>query len=395
MMLRFLVLALFLPSVLTAQVPALRVQGFGDAVGVSMVMHRGYPAYPATALRGLDANVQTGPDGASVQLLGDTLRFHPLSPFFMTGDSIFQMVAPAYREGGIFYLPHQFFVEWLPRYYQGQIEYDDGTLRLTAAGRARARSLEKPDSARQQREPEPEVARSPPDRIVILDPGHGGRDPGKIGPGGVREKDVTLALALLLRDSLQKRDYEVHLTRTGDEHVPLAARPRMANEIKDGRPAAIFLSLHANSAATHTRGFETFFLSEARTEEERRVAEIENAAARFDDEGKAVLDELDVILNMLRNDYYLHASHALASAIQQQLGGFHPGPNRGVKQAGFLVLVGAFMPAVLVEVGFISNPEEARLLASEPFQMQLASSLTEAVERFFDAHEHLWKAEVR
>src|SRR5690606_42087182 len=176
--------------------------------------------------------------------------------------------------------------------------------------------------------------------------------------------------------------------------IALAERPRMANEWKAGRPAALFISIHANSATNPSvKGFETFFLSAARTEDERRVAEMENAAVEFEDGGEAVEShdqDLDWILNTLRNDFYLRASNDLAEVIQRKIGAIHPGPNRGVKQAGFRVLIGAFMPAVLVELAFISNREEAQLLGSATFQRRVSRALADAIDEFFRTHEHLW-----
>jgi N-acetylmuramoyl-L-alanine amidase len=231
-------------------------------------------------------------------------------------------------------------------------------------------------------------------RVVILDPGHGGADAGKIAANGLREKDVTLAIALRLASVLSERGYEVHLTRTRDALVPLDERPRMANRWKDDRPAALFLSIHANSAdSRHAVGFETFFLAEARTEEERRAAERENASVRFESGPAAPISELDYILNALRDDFYQRASNDLAQVVQEQFGAFHPGRDRGVKQAAFRVLLGARMPAILVEVGFLSNPREARLLSTVEFQRRLADGIAEAVDRFFDRHAHLLSRE--
>lgn len=223
--------------------------------------------------------------------------------------------------------------------------------------------------------------------VVVIDPGHGGRDPGTIGPGNVREKDVTLAVGLMLEEVLQARGYEVHLTRSDDRYIPLLERPRLANQWKADRPASLFLSLHANASRPSARGFETFFLSEARTEDERRVAEMENAAVEYDDDDNSATPGPESILRSLQNNYYMWASYDLAEVVQRRLAGAHPGPNRGVKQAGFLVLVGAFMPAVLVELGFVSDAREARLLASSDFQAELAETLADAVDEFFRARD--------
>jgi N-acetylmuramoyl-L-alanine amidase len=100
--------------------------------------------------------------------------------------------------------------------------------------------------------------------------------------------------------------------------------------------------------------------------------------------------DIDFILNNLRNDYYIRASHDLAGLVQDSFTGFHVGANRGVKQAGFRVLVGAFMPAVLIELGFISNPTEERLLGSAAFQGRAATAIADAVDRFFEKQADLW-----
>jgi N-acetylmuramoyl-L-alanine amidase len=215
-----------------------------------------------------------------------------------------------------------------------------------------------------------------------------------VGPGGIREKDVTLTISHRLARLLEERGYEVHLTRTVDTYVSLAERPRLANEWKGDRPVAVFLSIHANAAsAVSAHGFETFFLSEARTADERRVAEMENEAIRFDDHPPAMEEPgLDQILGTLRSDFLMRASHDLAAVVQENIAAFHPGPNRGVKRAGFHVLIGTIMPAVLVETAFISNREEARLLGSLSFQQKIAQGLADSVDAFFSRNEHLWEA---
>lgn len=226
-------------------------------------------------------------------------------------------------------------------------------------------------------------------RVVVIDAGHGGRDSGRIGPDGVREKDVTLKLAKRLGALLRRQGYEVHLTRTTDTLIALADRPRMANHWKAGRPASLFISIHCNAGVPGSRGFETYFLSDARTEDERRVAEMENAAAQYEEKHDESGSDVDRILNTLRNDYYIRASDDLAEIVQRRLARIEPGPDRGVKRAGFRVLVGAFMPAVLVETAFISDRREERLLASASFQRELVSALGDAVDAFFASHPRL------
>lgn len=229
--------------------------------------------------------------------------------------------------------------------------------------------------------------------LVVIDAGHGGVDPGARGPRGTREKDVTLAVALALAEELRRDPgLEVRLTRTTDTLVALRDRTRLANRWRaaggQGDRPAVFMSIHANAHRdVGTRGFETYFLSDAKTADAKRVAEMENAAQSFEEPTDAPPDELSFILTDLRQNRYVHESSSWAEMIQRRLRAAHPGPNRGVKQAGFVVLDGAFMPAVLVELAFISNAREERLLAERALQREFAVSLAAAVRDYFDRQE--------
>jgi N-acetylmuramoyl-L-alanine amidase len=228
-----------------------------------------------------------------------------------------------------------------------------------------------------------------PRRLVVIDAGHGGVDPGARGPGGAREKDITLAVARRLAALLREdRSLEVRLTRDRDTLIALRDRPRMANRWRGeggrGDRPALFLSIHANAHRSRAaRGYETYFLSEAKTEDARRVAAMENAAEQYEEPDSGPADELGFILADLRQNLYLRESSGWAELIQQRLGAVHPGPDRGVKQAGFMVLNGAFMPAVLVELGFITHGAEERLLAHPERQQELARQLARAVADYF------------
>jgi N-acetylmuramoyl-L-alanine amidase len=401
----FAVVSALMPIGAAAQVatPPLQVEGVGEPVTVNPATHHGYAAFPAWVLRNLGARVDPTSRGVRIYFAADTLTFEAGSPFFTVAGRAWQLIEPPYREGGIFYLPHQLFAEWLPRTYPGQVAYADGRLRLTALtadgptgippAQQAAAPAETPPAARPAEQAATPLGRSAPIPIVVIDPGHGGVDPGRIGPGGLKEKDVVLDVSRRLARVLAERGYEVRMTRTTDTLVNLAHRSKMANEWRGNRPG-LFLSIHANGVSDQrVRGFETFFLSDARTEDERRVAEMENAAVAYETPNRVVgTDDLDLILNNLRNDYYIRASHDLAGLVQDSFAMFHRGPNRGVKQAGFRVLVGAFMPAVLIEIGFISNPTEERLLGSAQFQAQLATSIADAVDTFFAKQGDLWSS---
>lgn len=227
--------------------------------------------------------------------------------------------------------------------------------------------------------------------LVVIDAGHGGVDPGARGPGGAREKTVTLAVARELAALLREQgDLEVRMTRDRDTLISLRDRPRMANRWrgvngKSDRPA-LFLSIHCNAdASPSARGFETFFLSEAKTEDARRVAAMENAAQQYEKPERRSGDALSFILNDLRQNLYLRESSGWAERIQQRLETVHVGPDRGVKQAGFVVLNGAFMPAVLVELGFITNPREEAMLTDPASQRRIARQLARAVNDYLES----------
>jgi N-acetylmuramoyl-L-alanine amidase len=226
--------------------------------------------------------------------------------------------------------------------------------------------------------------------VVVIDAGHGGADPGVLGPAGIREKTVALGIAQGLAAILrQVPDLEVHMTRDDDTFVDLWKRGEIATDLKGDRPG-IFVSIHGNSvpgrrAAT---GFETYFLSEARTEHERRVAAIENAPLSFQGQGVDAESQpdIDFILRELRSLDHQHWSALLAEFVQDELHDFHPGPNRGVKQGVLAVLTNALMPSVLVEVGYLSDDAEGRLLGEASFQADAAAGIAEAVIRFFERY---------
>lgn len=218
--------------------------------------------------------------------------------------------------------------------------------------------------------------------VVVLDPGHGGEDSGAIGPRGLMEKDVTLNVALKLAELLrEKAGVEVLLTRTDDTFIPLEDRTAFANSSH----ADIFISIHANATVSRdVKGVETFFLSfEATDDDALSVAEFENTVVGGPEKTDApVLDDLKEILWDLAKTEAHHESSTLAELIHTSLLKATGKENRGVKQAPFVVLTGAEMPAILVEVGFISNPVEEKWLGSKKRQRQIAESLTSAVMTF-------------
>jgi N-acetylmuramoyl-L-alanine amidase len=227
-----------------------------------------------------------------------------------------------------------------------------------------------------------------------VDAGHGGPDGGMSGPIGTRwkihEKDITLAVSKKLATALRQRGLDVVMTRTTDTLIALADRGRIANEQRGD----LFISIHVNAANPRwknphaARGYETYFLAEARTEDARRVEQMENASVRFETGANAPRkDPLSFIINDMAQNEHLRESSELAAIIQRRMGKVQPGPDRGVKQAGFAVLVTAYMPAVLVELGFGTNPEEARFLNNEARQRELAGAIADAAVEYLEHYE--------
>jgi len=229
-------------------------------------------------------------------------------------------------------------------------------------------------------------SREPGIRTIVIDPGHGGDETGATGPSGVKEKDLTLALAQLLRSRLQVYlPVRVVLTRDRDETLPLDDRSALANQHK----ADLFVSLHINSSygrsgrAAH--GAETYFLSlEASDERAAEVAATENQTmdeAAPSDDGDPLYD-LQMILWDLAQSHHLAESQRFAKLVQDELNVTLGLSDRGVKQAPLRVLRGAAMPAVLVELGFISNPSEESRLQSLDYQGELVDALVRAISRY-------------
>jgi N-acetylmuramoyl-L-alanine amidase len=228
-----------------------------------------------------------------------------------------------------------------------------------------------------------------PTSRVVIDAGHGGVDPG--APMiGIREKDITLQVALKLGDALRQRGIDVVFTRKRDTLIALADRGRIANQAGGD----VFVSIHVNAANLHwkspqsARGFETYFLAEARTEDARRVEAMENEAMRFEGpKGIDSSDPLGFILKDMEQNQYLRESSDFAATVQKRLGEVHPGPDRGVKQAGFHVLSTALMPAILVEIGFGTNANEAAYLSNTVRQNAIARVIADATTEYLERYQ--------
>jgi N-acetylmuramoyl-L-alanine amidase len=340
--------------------------------GLSIVNGHGFAAVPAGELARMGWIVEES-GGSLVALWPGGLprvEIEAGTPFLSWGGDGVHLAEAPYVESGRLFLPLQFFIDILPWKLPEVFRYDPDARTLIVGGRSGS-------SGRF----------ADPIRVVVIDPGHGGRDPGAKGVRGTREKDIALAIGRTLAGNLRDDpNLEVYLTRTTDTLIPIWKRGELATEWRGEHPG-VFVSIHANAMPNSrgTRGFETYFLSEARTEHERRVTALENAAQEFEtaDEGPADTSDLSFILAELRNLDHQHWSALLAEMIQDRLDQVHPGPNRGVKQGPLAVITNALMPAVLVEVGFVTNPEEERLLNQGTFQERAATAVAAAVRDFF------------
>jgi N-acetylmuramoyl-L-alanine amidase len=229
--------------------------------------------------------------------------------------------------------------------------------------------------------------------VVTIDPGHGGTDPGNPGmffPRGLKEKDVTLAVSLLVRDDLEKQGVHVRMTRTTDTLINLEERaPDYCTDKCD-----LFVSIHVNSLEprpgyTSVRGFETYFLSDARSADAARVARMENDAVRYDapDPHAAPGSGLDFMFKDLMNNQFLRESQRAAAMIQSSLAEVHDGGDKGVKQAGFAVLRTARRPSVLIEMGYSTNRDDARLMTTSDGQRNLAAAIGRAIVEYLRTYD--------
>lgn len=332
------------------------------------------------------------------------IEFTDRVSFARRGDEVIPLAAAPFVADDRLFLPYQVVSELLPS-LAADLAYDHGARMLhrvdptaTAAGATTApAAVASVDSVAPPAPPA--VAPSPQAAVraahtIIMDAGHGGPDRGmtgaRVGDSRLVEKDVTLAVARRAAEELRRRGHKVIMTRTTDTLIALGDRGRIANRANGD----LFMSIHVNAAnpnwknASAARGFETYFLAEAKTEDARRVADMENASEQYEtsvDVKKG--NPLSFILNDMKQNEHLRESSNLAAIIQQRLARLHPGPNRGVKQAGFKVLVEAFMPAVLVELGFGSNPQEAAFLRSDTEQRKIAVALADAAEAYLRQYD--------
>ncbi len=375
--------------------PELKIERSDGTAGVVPISaDQGYEVVPLWAFEDLGWSVAgdssritaTAPDSSTLMLWSGTA-------FFRWRGHVLQLASAPYIARDSLQIPVQIFKGFLPRWFPDRYAYDTttATLRVRGPGSAPPDTSMRPDTLRPdasggERDPAALRRPSPYDgkKVVVIDAGHGGIDPGAISRSGIEEKVVALAIAKDLQHILSRdSSLQVYMTRTTDRLVPLWTRGEEADKWKGSRPG-IFVSIHCNSfpKARDIRGFETYFLAAARTDHERRVAANENAPLHLE-KGTHPGTDLDAILHSLRILDYQHWSALLAQMIENDLTKVDPSPDRGVKQGPFAVLTNTLMPAVLVEVGYLSNAAEARMLDRPEFQHKAAGAIAEAVKSFF------------
>ena len=383
------------------------------AVSVALVPGQGGPLIRAESLRPIVPVTVSHLTGQRWMLIvnGAAIQVEQGSRFASVGDESYQLAAEVDVRGGKLYVPLQLVAELVPRVATNLVwdaqrfelrafstptrnaeRRDSNVTRPTTRVASRADAPMKPaprgDNVTLAAQPRRER------QLVVVDAGHGGVDPGMRGPlfGGpkVVEKDVTLNVAKRVGAALNRRGIDVKYTRTTDTLIALDDRGRIANEAH----ADLFVSIHVNAANPNwkdpggARGFETYFLSEAKTEDARRVEQMENEVVKFETRTSGPSsDALSFVINDMAQNEHLREANELADLIQTRLAKVHPGPSRGVKQAGFRVLVTAFMPAVLVEIGFGSNPADAAFMTDRTHVDEMSAAIADAVVEYLKGYE--------
>jgi N-acetylmuramoyl-L-alanine amidase len=347
---------------------------------VLIATSRGQANVPVTTERGaaaVAAVLLTPPLGLSAALDGSAVHvtlggrafaFDLGAPFVRSEGVVYPLVGAPYTARDTLFLPLQWLTDYVPRLLAGRYRWDPALARFDET---------------------PPPAANPPNPItglrlahtVVVDPGHGGIDPGNPGlhfPRGLTEKDITLGIGRLLGAELTRRGLTVVLTRATDTLVDLADRPLFCRADCD-----LFVSIHINAMPagrrqTQVNGVETYFLSDAKTEDQKRVAQMENDALRFET-AATVEGPLAFILRDLQLNEYLRESARLAALVQGRVAGVHPGENRGVQQGPFLVLAAARRPAILVEAGFATNRTDGAFLASSDGPRRIASAIADGL----------------
>ena len=346
----------------------------------------------------LDGKVTALPNGRhQVQMSGVSFELAHGVPYARVHEEIIPLVAAPTFRGDSIRIPLQLIAQILPRFTSAvRYQVAGRTLSISGISNATPAAGDAPETVTPRTTASKTTTGSPSTparRRVVIDAGHGGEDEGtssKLKNGTrVTEKSITLPVALMVAEELRKKGIDVVLTRSRDTLIALHDRGKIANASQ----GTTFVSIHVNSVSSSrnigARGVETYFLSVARTEDDRRVQALENASVRFEEKEKVSTrsNPMQFILTDMEQNDHLRESSAVAEHIQRAVAKGHPGGNRGVKQAEFAVLVGSFMPSVLVEIGFLSNTSEAAYLVNKNNQRKIAASIAQGLDSYFKAYD--------
>jgi N-acetylmuramoyl-L-alanine amidase len=382
---------------------------------VTIVTPRGEATIPVTMERGIAAlaasrlvdplRLEWSADGgdAAVRLAGARFRFTLGSPYARSDNALCSLLGAPYVLRDTLFLPLEWLTDCVPRVLDGRFRWNPLDARFEEAG-VLATSAAPPTppalpAVVPSSAPAPSPTAAAPNALtglrrrhtVMIDPGHGGPDPGNPGlylPGGIAEKDINLIVGRLLRAELEHRGLDARLTRVSDTLIALDDRGPMC-----GSDCDLFVSVHVNAMPPGRRqkqvnGVETYFLSDAKTEDQRRVAKMENDAIRFESATMTgASGDLGFILRDLQQNEYLRESARLADLVQRKLAVTHPGEDRGVQQAALRVLSTAQRPAILVEVGFATHKGDAAFLGSALGQRRIANSIADGVVAYLLEYE--------
>jgi len=358
---------------------------------IPVTTERGQAAVAASRLVApLELTVALDGPRVTVGLGGAVFVFQLGAPFVRAGAVVCALVGEPYLTRDTLFLPLSWLADCVPRALGARYRWDPVTPRLeelpvagpVAAARPAGGGAPPAAGTVHAAAPNP-LTGLRLRHVVVIDPGHGGVDPGNPGryfPDGLVEKDITLAIARLLRAELVRRGIGALLTRATDTLIDLADRGAFCKAQCD-----LFISIHVNSMpagrrADRASGAETYFLSDAKTEDQERVANMENEVIRFETgPPTSATGPLGYILRDLQLNEYLRESAQLAALVQDSVAKVHPGGDHGVQQAAFMVLTTARRPAILVETGFATNRTDGAFLASSLGQHKLASAIAEGI----------------
>mgnify|MGYP001396559139 FL=1 len=292
--------------------------------------------------------------------------------FIMIDDSLFQLSSKTVKQNNDYYVPAESFLSIINSLSTSiSISLDTNQINLERIIEIPKKTV-KVDLKSEKKKWE--------FKTIVIDAGHGGKDPGAIGYRGTKEKDIALDVAKRLEKKISKNmDVKVVMTRDEDIFLRLSERTKIANE----NNGSLFISIHTNAAEDRrASGFETFLIGLNKNEYAAKVAARENAVLELEGKSGQELTGEDLIQATIAQAAFASSSETFADMVQKEIKKRVQSRDRGVKQAGFVVLARASMPNVLVELGFISNPAEEKKLRSPQYRDQLATAIYRAVQQY-------------